>query len=133
MGRIFKTCHILRAYDEPAHRRRISAGLDRVENFNNLARHLFFARRGENWEREFEEQLNRASALLILTNACVLWNSVHFSEIYQELQSEDFDFLPEDFRHVSPYAFEHIIPYGQYFFDLRRKERRDAFSKAPHL
>jgi hypothetical protein len=107
--------------------------LDRVENFNNLCRHLFYARRGENWEREFEEQLNRASALLILANACVPWNSVHLSEIYQELKSKEFEFLPEDFRHVSPYAFEHIIPYGQYFFNLRRKVRRDAFSRAQSL
>ncbi len=120
-------------YNWAAHRSRINSGLDRVENFNYLARHLFYARRGENWEREFEEQHNRASALLILANACVLWNSVHLSEIYQKLKSEGLEFLPEDFRHVSPYAFEHIIPYGQYFFNLRRKNRRDAFSRAQRL
>jgi TnpA family transposase len=133
IGRISKTRHLLRFYDEEAYRRRIISGLDRVENFNYLARHLFYARRGENWEREFEEQHNRASALLILANACVLWNSVHLSEIYQKLKSEGHDFLPEDFSHISPYAFEHIIPYGQYFFNLRRKKRQDAFSRAQRL
>ncbi len=56
VGRIRKTRHILRVYDEPPFRRRINSGLDRVENFNYLARHMFFARRGENWEREYEEQ-----------------------------------------------------------------------------
>jgi TnpA family transposase len=133
VGRISKTRHILRVYDDPTYRRGINSGLDRVENFNNFCRHLFYARRGENWEREFEEQLNRASALLILANACVLWNSVHLSEIYQELKSKGIEFLPEDFRHVSPYAFEHIILYGQYFFNLRRKVRRDAYSRAQRL
>ena len=132
-GRIRKTRHILRVYDEPAFRRRINSGLDRVENFNNLGRHMFFARRGENWEREFEEQLNRASSLVILANCCVLWNAVHLSEVYQALQSEGFDFEPQDFHHVSPYAFEHIIPYGQYFFNLRRRDRKDAFSNAHRL
>ena len=132
-GRIHRTRHILRVYDEPVFRRRINAGLDRVENFNNLARHMFFARRGENWERDFEEQLNRASSLAILANACVLWNAVHLSEVYQQLQSEGFEFEPTDFLHVSPYAFEHIIPYGQYFFNLRKKQRKDAFSKAHWL
>ena len=67
---------------------------------------MFFARRGENWEREFEEQLNRASSLVILANACVLWNAVHLTEVYQELQSDGFEFEPEDFLHVSLYAFE---------------------------
>ena len=77
IGRLYRTRFMLRYYDEPEWRRRINAGLDRMENFNNLARHLFFARRGENWEREFEEQLNRACSLLILANACILWNAVH--------------------------------------------------------
>ncbi len=72
IGRIVKTRHILRTYDDPDFRRRVNAGLDRIENFNCLARHMFFARRGENWERDFEEQLNRATSLMILANACVL-------------------------------------------------------------
>ena len=94
---------------------------------------MFFARRGENWERKFEEQLNRASSLMIIANACVLWNAVHLTELYHQLVAEGFDFKPEDFRHVSPYPFEHIIPYGQYFFNTRRKERRDAFEDAQNL
>jgi TnpA family transposase len=133
VGRGIKTNFIMRYYDEASLRRRINTGLNRVELFNYLARHLFFARRGENWERDFEQQRNRASALLLLANACVLWNAVQLSEVFQRLRAEGFEFQPEDFVHVSPYAFEHIIPYGQYFFDLRRKDRRDAFSNARRL
>ncbi len=33
----------------------------------------------------------------------------------------------------SPYAFEHIIPYGQYFLNLRQKEPKDALSKAHNV
>ena len=91
IGRIVKTRHILRTYGEPEFRRRVNAGLDRIENFNYLARHIFFARRGENWEREFEEQLNRATSLMIVANACVLWNAVHLSELVKELKEEGFD------------------------------------------
>ena len=133
IGRIVKTRHIMRTYGDPEFRRRVNAGLDRIENFNNLTRHMFFARRGENWERDFEEQLNRASGLMILANSCVLWNAIHLSEVVKELKEEGFDFEPDDLRHVSPYAFEHIIPYGQYFFNLRRKERKDALSEAHNL
>ena len=104
-----------------------------MENFNYLCRHMFFARRGENWEREFEEQLNRASSLAILANACVLWNAIHLSELVKQLKKEGFDFEPGDLEHVSLYAFEHIIPYGQYFFDLRRRERKDALIEAHNL
>jgi TnpA family transposase len=130
VGRIFKTKFVMRYYDEPRYRRQIVTGLDRMENFNYLARHLFFARRGENWERDYQEQVNRASALLFLANACMLWNGVHLSQIYQQLRAKGVECRPEDFRHVSPYAFEHTIPYGQYFFNRRQKERSDAFSSA---
>jgi TnpA family transposase len=133
VGRIYKSRFIMRYYDDPALRRKINTGLTRIENFNSLARHLFFARRGENWEREFEQQLNRASALLVLANACVLWNAVHLSELVQRLRLEGIEVTEEDFRHVSPYAHEHIVPYGEYHFDLRRKERQDAYLNARQL
>jgi hypothetical protein len=133
VGRIFKTRFIMRYYDEVGFRRRINAGLNRMEHFNGLARHLFYARRGENWEREMEQQLNRASAVLILANACVLWNSVHLTQAAMELRTVGVPFEPEDFIHVSPYAFEHIVPYGQYFFNLKLKDRREAYAKAQGL
>ncbi|HZE97328.1 MAG TPA: Tn3 family transposase [Planctomycetota bacterium] len=80
--------------------------------FNALARHLFYARRGENWERDREQQLYRASAGLILANAWVLRSAVRLTEMAGELKGIGLRFEPEDFRHVSPYAFEHIVPYG---------------------
>ena len=104
-----------------------------MEFFNALARHLFYARRGENWERVMEQQLHRASALLILANACVLWNSVKLSDAAQELRAAGVDVTPEEFRHVSPYAFEHIIPYGQYFFNLRKRGDDDSYARAQGL
>jgi TnpA family transposase len=133
VGRIYKTRFIMRYYDEVEFRRRINAGLNRMEFFNALARHLFYARRGENWERDMDQQLHRASALLIMANACVLWNSVQLSRAVQELRAAGIHFHPEDFHHVSPYAFEHIIPYGQYFFNLRKRGDDDAYSMAQIL
>lgn len=85
---------------------------------------MFYARRGENWERSLEQQLSRASALLVLANACVLWNTVHLAHAARELRSVGVRFEPEDFLHVSPYAYEHIVPYGQYFFNLEGNGRK---------
>lgn len=133
VGRIFETRFIMRYYDDPALRRRVNTGLTRMENFNFMARHLFFARRGENWERDFDQQLSRASALIVLANACVLWNTVHLTELVQRLRLEGVEVSPEEFRQVSPYAHEHIVPFGEYRFDLRRKERREAYLNARQL
>jgi TnpA family transposase len=133
VGKIFETRFILKYYDEPAYRRRINAGLNRIEHFNDLARVLYFARRGENWEREFEQQLGRASALLFLANACVLWNTVRLSEMYRALKVEGWEIDSEDFRHVSPYAYEHILPFGEYRFRRQPGEGREAFENAKRI
>lgn len=133
VGRIFKSRFIMRFYHDAPYRRRINAGLNRMEHFNDLARILFFARRGENWERAFDQQLNRASALLLLANACVLWNTVRLSEMYKQIKKEGLPCEPEDFRHISPYAFEHILPYGEYVFRKQPGEGREAFEKAKQL
>lgn len=133
VGRIFESRFIMKYYDDPAMRRRVNTGLTRMENFNFMSRHLYFARRGENWEREFEQQVNRASALLVLANACVLWNTVHLTELVQQLRAEGVDITPEEFRQISPYAHEHIVPFGEYRFDHRRKDRREAYLNAREL
>ena len=111
--------HVLRSYDKPECRRRVNAGLDRIECLHRRARRIFFASRGENWEREFEEQLNRSSSLMTVANARVLWNVVHLSEVIKKLREDRFNFEPDDLKHVSLYAFEHITQYGQYFFNLQ--------------
>ncbi len=77
--------------------------------------------------------MNRASSLMIVANACVLWNAVHLSQLIKEPREEGFDFEPDDLRHVSLYAFEHIIQYGQYFFNLKLRDRKDALSNAHAL
>jgi hypothetical protein len=41
--------------------------------------------------------------------------------------------LSECTQHVSLYAFEHIIQYGQYFFNLKLRDRKDALSNAHAL
>ena len=47
---------------------------------------------------------------------------MHLSELVKELKEEGFEFEPDDLSHVSLYAFEHIIQYGQYFFNLKLRD-----------
>jgi len=130
LGRLFKTDFILRYYAEPHLRRRIHVGLNRMEAFNGLMRHLFFGRQGQNWERDLEHQANRASALTVLANAVVLWNSVQQTRVIKLLRAEGYKPEPQDFQRISPYAHEHVLPYGQYIFDMRRRRNRNAFVQA---
>lgn len=58
-------------------------------------------------ERSLQDQLQRASALNIIINAIILWNTVYLTEAINHLKQNgelDEDWLP----HVSPLAWEHI-------------------------
>ena len=48
-------------------RRKVTAGLNKGEARNTLARAVFFNRLGEIWDRSFEQQRYRASCLSPLT------------------------------------------------------------------
>ena len=52
------------------------AGLNKGEARNALARAVFFNRLGEIRDRSFEQERYRASGLIVVTAAFVLWNTV---------------------------------------------------------
>jgi TnpA family transposase len=118
MGRIEKTIFILDYISSEALRRRIQKGLNKGEAANALARALFFGKRGEFYERELQDQLQRASALNILINAVSVWNTVYLSKALELLKENGS--LPEELLgHISPLSWEHINFYGEYNFDAK--------------
>ena len=68
MGRIEKTIFILDYISSEVLRRKINRGLNKGEAMNALARAIFFGKRGELRERALQDQLQRASALNIITS-----------------------------------------------------------------
>ena len=65
--------------EDPALRRRVTAGLNKGEARNSLARAVFFNRLGEIRDRSFENQRHRASGLNLIVAAITLWNTVYWS------------------------------------------------------
>ncbi|MGF6415735.1 TnpA family transposase [Paraburkholderia sp. MM5482-R2] len=63
LGRIERTLFTLKWLQDPALRRRVSAGLNKGEARNSLARAVFFYRLGEIRDRSYENQRYRASGL----------------------------------------------------------------------
>ena len=61
---------------DPALRRRVTAGLNKGEARNALAKAVFFNRLGEVRDRSFENQQSRASGHNLVVAAITLWNTV---------------------------------------------------------
>jgi TnpA family transposase len=74
VNRIVKTIYILRYIHEEDLRRRVQLQLNRGESRHALARWLFFANRGEFRSGDYEEIMNKASCLSLLSNTVLVWN-----------------------------------------------------------
>ena len=89
--------------------------LNRGEGRHQLARHLFFANQGAFQTGDYEEIMNKATCLSLLSNAVLVWNTMHMTRIVEELRANGETIDEEELSRVSPMAFSHVIPNGTYF------------------
>ena len=76
-GRIERTLFTLDWLLDKDLRQRVTAGLNKGELKNSLAKAVFFNRLGEMRDRSFEAQRHRASGLNLVVAAIILWNTVY--------------------------------------------------------
>src|ERR1700677_1593953 len=77
IGRMERTFYTLAWLEDPTLRRRVTAGLNKGEARNSLARAVFFNRLGEIRDRSSENQRHRASGLNLIVAAITLWNTIY--------------------------------------------------------
>ena len=121
LGRLMKTIHILRYIQEEPLRNAIQLQLNRGEFRHILAKALFFANQGGFRSGDYEEVMNKASCLSLLSNAVLVWNTVHIARIVGQLRAAGHEVKDADLARVSPLAHAHVIPNGSYFQSPRRR------------
>jgi len=126
VGRIERTLFMLEWFRDPALRRRVTAGLNKGEAHNALARAVCFNRLGEIRDRSFENQRHRASGLNLLVAAITLWNTVYLERataLLAESNSLDVALL----QHVSPLGWEHVNLTGDYTWHSNKRVAKGGF------
>jgi TnpA family transposase len=118
IGRIDKTIHSLNFIDDEARRRATLLQLNLGEGRHSLARDVFHGKRGELFQRYREGQEDQLSALGLVVNMIVLWNTLYMDAVLAQLRSEGYPVLPEDEARLSPFAHEHINMLGRYSFSV---------------
>ncbi len=106
IGKIERSVFYLKWMKSLDLRQRVTAGLNKVEARNALARAVFFNRLGEMRDRSHEDQMHRASDLNVLCVAIALWNTV-----YAEIADEHL-------HHLSTLNWEHVALTGVYRWDI---------------
>ena len=116
IGRLERTLFTLQWLESSELRRRVTTGLNKGEQRNNLARAVFFYRRGMVQERHFEEMLHRANGLNLVVAAITLWNTVHLQRALQRLTQHNAPLPADCLPHLSPLLWDHILLTGEYFW-----------------
>jgi len=62
-----------------------------------------------------------APCLSLLSNAVLVWNTVHIARIVGQLRAAGHEVRDEDLARVSPLAHAHVIPNGSYFQSPHRR------------
>ena len=91
LGRVLKTAFILRYIHEEDLPRMTLRQLNFGEFRQSLAQHLFFADQGDFRTGDYEQIMNKASCLSLLSNAALVWNTVKISEIITGLRGKRSD------------------------------------------
>ncbi len=116
IGRIDKTIHTLNFIDDETRRRDTLTQLNLGEGRHSLAREVFHGKRGELHQRYREGQEDQLSALGLVVNMIVLWNTVYMDAVLDQLRREGYPVHPEDEALLSPFGHEYINMMGRYSF-----------------
>ena len=117
LGRILKTQYILRYLTDPGLRQTVQLQLNKGEYRHKLPRRIFFADRGEFTTGDYEEIMNKASCLSLVSNAILYWNTLKIHDIVESLRAQGETIENETLSHISLLPFRHVVPNGTYFID----------------
>ena len=78
----------------------------------------FHGQRGEIRKRYREGQEDQLSALGLVVNAIVLWNTLYMDLALNHLRAQGYEVREEDVQRIWPLSYKHINFLGRYFFTL---------------
>ncbi len=117
LGRIIKTEYILRYLTDPELRRTVQLQLNKGEYRHKLPRRIFFADQGEFTTGDYEEIMNKASCLSLVSNAILYWNTLKIADIVDDLKQRGAEIENATLAHISLLPFKHVVPNGTYFIE----------------
>ena len=118
LGCMERALFTLEWLENPDLRRRVTVGLNKGEQRNNLARAVYFYRRGMVQERSFEEMASRASGLNLVVAAIILWNTVYLQKAIRRLEERNAPIPAHCLSHLSPLLWDHILLTGEYHWKI---------------
>jgi TnpA family transposase len=117
LGRVIKTIYIFRYICDPVLRRQVHFQLNRGESRHSLAKVIFFDNRGVFKTSDYEEIMNKASCLSLVSNTVLVWNTHHMQQIVNRMRREGLEADDTILAKISPLSIKNILVHGTYSFE----------------
>ncbi len=118
LGRIVRTTFVLRYLHDAKLRDRVQLQLNRGEGRHALSKRISFGNQGVYRTGDVDELMNKVSALSVLSNAVLVWNTIRIAEIVQALEAASGQPVARtDLARVSPLLSARLLVSGRYNFD----------------
>ena len=125
-GRLVKSIYIPRYICREEQQRRVSLQLNKGEALHSLRQWLMFAEEGQIKKSQLQDQANQASALTLVTNAIIVWNTRYMQAVIDQLKKEGYHVSNSDIAHISPCRFNHINKHGRHTFNVEKEQGRQG-------
>jgi TnpA family transposase len=123
-GRLVRTLHILRWYNDEDQRRRIQRQLNKGEALHSLRSAISVANRGILRHKDEEGFTQQAGCLNLVTNAVIIWNTVYMAAVIEQLKEEGYPVRDSDVAYVWPTRHRYINFHGQFRFNIEEARQR---------
>lgn len=118
LGRVVRTTFIMRYLQDAKMRDRVQLQLNRGEGRHALSKRILFGNQGVFRTGEVDELMNKVSALSVLSNAVLVWNTIRIAEIIASLEATSGQAVPvAELARVSPLHSARLLVSGRYNFD----------------
>lgn len=81
-----------------------------------LAKVIFFDNQGVFKTSDYEEIMNKASCLSLVSNAVLLWNTHHMQKLMTKMEIQGHVLQEDIIARIAPLTFKNITVHGIYHF-----------------
>jgi hypothetical protein len=96
---------------------RVRRGLLKGEQLHALARHVHYGKQGQTDGRDLQQQMSRASCLVLILAALIYWQIQQIDGVLQHWDPTEDGIDPALLTHISPIGWDNVVLYGEYHLD----------------
>jgi TnpA family transposase len=114
LGRVLRTCYLLRWIDDYELRRTVTHEANKGEHYHDFAAYLNFGSRGVLRTNSRVDQEKAVIANQLVANAVILQTVADQTRVIQQLKREGYPVSRSDAKHLSPLLTRHLLRFGKY-------------------